>query len=96
MERDVDTHERLWILQFRRVDRGRERMQELGPVGRDREDRDNSFAGDELKEALRMWSLMGTYQVSSYSQSMAEHFLQKFRSEEAIDSFGVPRFMTAL
>lgn len=25
------TDERLWILQFRRVDRGRERMQELGP-----------------------------------------------------------------
>ena len=56
MERDVDTHERLWILQFRRVDRGRERMQELGPVGRDREDRDNSFAGDELESVAEVVS----------------------------------------
>ena len=37
-----------------------------------------------------------TYQDSSYSHNMLEHFEQKFLSDEAVYSSGVPRFMTAL
>jgi|SRR6267154_6455619 len=37
-----------------------------------------------------------THQVSSHSQSIAEHFEQKCRSDDTSFSSGVPRFKTAL
>ena len=37
-----------------------------------------------------------THQVSSHSQSIAEHFEQKCRSDNARVSSGVSRFNTAL
>ena len=82
-------HKCIRNLQVRRIDGRGEWMNQFWPTIFRLKEHPLSFRQTRSRPSR-------TYQDSSYSHNMLEHFEQKFLSDEAVYSSGVPRFMTAL